>query len=195
MRIKVTNKNLDIFDREFSVLNMNYDSILINNNGEKTLLSSVDVELIPESTLESVITNYKDIIKIKLNKGINLNFYSVIIKFIEDKVGKKAMSIDVLEDQFEFIKKGIWEKKIFIIVNESVPLKVYVNGTKFGMTFNVTIRDINLHEFIDECLFSIDETDKKIKEQQIHINIYKRALKNALNNSVLNKENTLLLSN
>lgn len=195
MRIKVTNKNLDIFDREFSVLNMNYDSILINNNGEKTLLSSVDVELIPESTLESVITNYKDIIKIKLNKGINLNFYSVIIKFIEDKVGKKAMSIDVLEDQFEFIKKGIWEKKIFIIVNESVPLKVYVNGTKFGTTFNVTIRDINLHEFIDECLFSIDETDKKIKEQQIHINIYKRALKNALNNSVLNKENTLLLSN
>ena len=176
MKIKVINKNLETFNMEFKVINMNYDSILINNNGQKKLLQSADVELIPENSMESIIEKYKDIIKIKLNKGISLAFYSVIIKLIEDKIEKKVTSIDVLEDEFEFIKKGIWRKKILLMINESIPLGIFANGTKFGKDFNVTIKDVDLSEFIDGCLLFIDEADKKIKEQESNINIYKKYL-------------------
>ncbi|MDF2883314.1 MAG: hypothetical protein K0R54_3871 [Clostridiaceae bacterium] len=195
MKIKVINRNLDTFNMEFKVLNMNYDSVLINNNGQKKLLKSADVELIPESSLESIIAKYKDIIKIKLNKGISLAFYSVIIKLMEDKIGNKITSIDVLEDEFEFIKKGIWRKKMLLMINESITLRILTSGTKFGENFNVTISDVQLSEFIEECLFSIDEADKKIKEQESNINIYKKALKNALSCSVTNRQNKLLLGN
>lgn len=195
MKIKVINKNLETFNMEFKVINMNYDSILINNNGQKKLLQSADVELIPENSMESIIEKYKDIIKIKLNKGISLTFYSVIIKLIEDKIGEKVTSIDVLEDEFEFIKKGIWRKKILIMINESIPLGIFANGTKFGNDFNVTIKDVDLSEFIDSCLLFIDEADKKIKEQESNINIYKKSLRNALSVIVGNKQDTLLLPN
>jgi hypothetical protein len=195
MKIKVINKNLDTFNMEFKVINMNYDNILINNNGQKKLLQSADVELIPENSMESIIEKYKDIIKIKLNKGISLTFYSVIIKLIEDKIGEKVTSIDVLEDEFEFIKKGIWRKKILIMINESIPLGIFANGTKFGKDFNVTIKDVDLSEFIDSCLLFIDEADKKIKEQESNINIYKKSLRNALSVIVGNKQDTLLLPN
>lgn len=195
MKIKVINKNLETFNMEFKVINMNYDSILINNNGQKKLLQSADVELIPENSMESIIEKYKDIIKIKLNKGISLAFYSVIIKLIEDKTGKKVTSIDVLEDEFEFIKKGIWRKKILLMINESIPLGIFANGTKFGKDFNVTIKDVDLSEFIDGCLLFIDEADKKIKEQESNINIYKKSLRNAFSAMVGNKQDTLLLPN
>lgn len=195
MKIKVINKNLDTFNMEFKIINMNYDNILINNNGQKKLLQSADVELIPENSMESIIEKYKDIIKIKLNKGISLTFYSVIIKLIEDKIGEKVTSIDVLEDEFEFIKKGIWRKKILIMINESIPLGIFANGTKFGNDFNVTIKDVDLSEFIDSCLLFIDEADKKIKEQESNINIYKKSLRNALSVIVGNKQDTLLLPN
>lgn len=195
MKIKVINKNLETFNMEFKVINMNYDSILINNNGQKKLLQSADVELIPENNMESIIERYKDIIKIKLNKGIGLAFYSVIIKLIEDKTGKKVTSIDVLEDEFEFIKKGIWRKKILLMINESIPLGIFANGTKFGKDFNVTIKDVDLSEFIDGCLLFIDEADKKIKEQESNINIYKKSLRNAFSAMVGNKQDTLLLPN
>lgn len=195
MKIKVINKNLETFNMEFKVINMNYDSILINNNGQKKLLQSADVELIPENSMESIIEKYKDIIKIKLNKGISLAFYSVIIKLIEDKTGKKVTSIDVLEDEFEFIRKGIWRKKILLMINESIPLGIFANGTKFGKDFNVTIKDVDLSEFIDGCLLFIDEADKKIKEQESNINIYKKSLRNAFSAMVGNKQDTLLLPN
>ena len=195
MKIKVINKNLETFNMEFKVINMNYDSILINNNGQKKLLQSADVELIPENSMESIIEKYKDIIKIKLNKGISLAFYSVIIKLIEDKIEKKVTSIDVLEDEFEFIKKGIWRKKILLMINESIPLGIFANGTKFGKDFNVTIKDVDLSEFIDGCLLFIDEADKKIKEQESNINIYKKSLRNALSAMVGNRQDTLLLPN
>lgn len=195
MKIKVINKNLDTFNMEFKVINMNYDNILVNNNGQKKVLQSDDVELIPENSIESIMAKYKDIIKIKLNKGINLTFYSVIIKLIEDKIRNKVMSIDVLEDEFELVRKGIWRKKILIMINESIPLEVYANGTKFGNDFNVTIKDVDLSEFIESCLFSIDTADKKIKEQQSSINIYKKALRNVLSISAANKQNILLLGN
>ncbi|WP_333887459.1 hypothetical protein [Clostridium sp.] len=195
MKIKVTNKNSDTFNMEFKVINMNYDNVLINNNGEKKLLQSADVKLIPENSMESIIEQYKDIIKIKLNKGISLAFYSVIIKLIENKTGEKITSIDILEDDFEFIRKGIWRKEVFIMINESIPLEIFANGTKFGKNFNVTIKDVDLSEFIDSCLLFIDEADKKIKEQQSNINIYKKALRNV--HSVIggNKQDTLLLPN
>ncbi|QAT41524.1 hypothetical protein [Clostridium sp. JN-9] len=81
------------------------------------------------------------------------------------------------------------------MINESIPLGIFANGTKFGKNFNVTIKDVDLSEFIDSCLLFIDEADKKIKEQQSNINIYKKALRNVCSVIGGNKQDILLLSN
>lgn len=192
MKAKVLNNKNYNSNENFKVLSMNYDFVMIKLNDDKKILKSSEVELLSENKGEDIFIYYKDILKIKLDNGIPMNFYASFISFIEEIIQSKIKKIDVLEDNFSFIKKGIWEKKLVVIINESKIFKISAIGEKFCEDFRFTIKQINLVEFIDYSNFQIKELQKQIEEKQELKNRYERSLEGVISSSISQKETILL---
>ncbi|MTK13838.1 MAG: hypothetical protein F8N39_17765, partial [Clostridiaceae bacterium] len=141
MRAKILNKSIDSTKEELKVLSINYDFVAVQINDDKKVIRRDEVELIFENDSEKILSQYEDILKIKLNKGMTFTFYPTLINFIEDIVGRKVEQIDVLEDEFKFIKKGIWEKNLLIVVNNLRTFKISAIGQKYGDNFSFTIKE------------------------------------------------------
>lgn len=192
MRAKILNKSIDSTKEELKVLSINYDFVAVQINDDKKVLRRDEVELIFENDSEKILNQYEDILKIKLNKGMTFAFYPTLINFIEDIVGRKVEQIDVLEDEFKFIKKGIWEKNLLIVINNLRTFKISAIGQKYGDNFSFTIKEINLSNFLKEYELKIKALEDEIKERQILKNKYEETLKNVINNSIINNESILL---
>ncbi|MBI6872863.1 hypothetical protein [Clostridium aciditolerans] len=192
MRAKILNKSIDSTKEELKVLSINYDFVAVQINDDKKVIRRDEVELIFENDSEKILDQYEDILKIKLNKGMTFAFYPTLINFIEDIVGRKVEQIDVLEDEFKFIKKGIWEKNLLIVINNLRTFKISAIGQKYGDNFSFTIKEINLSNFLKEYELKIKALEEEIKERQILKNKYEETLKNVINNSIINNESILL---
>ncbi len=192
MRAKILDKSIDSTKEELKVLSINYDFVAVQINDDKKVLRRDEVELIFENDSEKILNQYEDILKIKLNKGMTFAFYPTLINFIEDIVGRKVEQIDVLEDEFKFIKKGIWEKNLLIVINNLRTFKISAIGQKYGDNFSFTIKEINLSNFLKEYELKVKALEDEIKERQILKNKYEEALKNVINNSIINYESILL---
>lgn len=192
MRAKILNKSIDSTKEELKVLSINYDFVAVQINDDKKVLRRNEVELVFENDSEKILNQYEDILKIKLNKGMTFAFYPTLINFIEDIVGRKVEQIDVLEDEFKFIKKGIWEKNLLIVINNLRTFKISAIGQKYGDNFSFTIKEINLNNFLKEYELKIKALEDEIKERQILKNKYEVTLKNVINNSIINNESILL---
>jgi hypothetical protein len=192
MRAKILNKSIDSTKGHLKVLSINYDFVVVQINDDKKVLRRDEVELIFENDSEKILNQYEDILKIKLNKGMTFAFYPTLINFIEDIVGRKVEQIDVLEDEFKFIKKGIWEKNLLIVINNLRTFKISAIGQKYGDNFSFTIKEINLSNFLKEYELKIKALEDEIKERQILKNKYEETLKNVINNSIINNESILL---
>ena len=192
MRAKILDKSIDSTKEELKVLSINYDFVAVQINDDKKVLRRDEVELIFENDSEKILNQYEDILKIKLNKGMTFAFYPTLINFIEAIVGRKVEQIDVLEDEFKFIKKGIWEKNLLIVINNLRTFKISAIGQKYGDNFSFTIKEINLSNFLKEYELKVKALEDEIKERQILKNKYEEALKNVINNSIINYESILL---
>lgn len=192
MRAKILNKSIDSTKGHLKVLSINYDFVVVQINDDKKVLRRDEVELIFENDSEKILNQYEDMLKIKLNKGMTFAFYPTLINFIEDIVGRKVEQIDVLEDEFKFIKKGIWEKNLLIVINNLRTFKISAIGQKYGDNFSFTIKEINLSNFLKEYELKIKALEDEIKERQILKNKYEETLKNVINNSIINNESILL---
>lgn len=192
MRAKILNKSIDGTKGDLKVLSINYDFVVVQINDDKKVLRRDEVELIFENDSEKILNQYEDILKIKLNKGMTFAFYPTLINFIEDIVGRKVEQIDVLEDEFKFIKKGIWEKNLLIVINNLRTFKISVIGQKYGDNFSFTIKEINLSNFLNEYELKVKALEDEIKERQILKNKYEETLKNVIDNSIINNESILL---
>ncbi|MDP4146771.1 MAG: hypothetical protein Q8936_20240 [Bacillota bacterium] len=165
MKIRITNKEHKNFGQVFRVLKMNSSSILIDIDNKKTLLDNENVEIIPENMYEETIYRHKDVLKIKLNKGISITFYTVILEFIKNKIGEDIFCIDVLKDGISPIRKNMYEKTLLLLINDIYPLKVSTIGTKYSNEYKVTIKDVFADDFIEQCTSEVQALEKDIEEK------------------------------
>lgn len=165
---------------EFKVQKMNYDDIVVYDGTERRHFRRDEVEFISESTYEDILIECKDIIKIKLDRGMSLNVYTKLVCFIEDKTNGKIKNINVLKDEYKVIRKGLWEKKLFLVINKTTPLEVSIIGRNFSKTFDITIKDIELERFIEGCISEIKELNDSIKRKKDLSDRYKKALQNVI---------------
>ncbi|MCM0649199.1 hypothetical protein NBE98_12545 [Clostridium swellfunianum] len=180
MKIRVVNQGLSEFNRSYKVKNINYDMVIAVENDEFIPLFMEDIELIPENEYDEMIIEYRDILKIKLGKSISMKFYAALINCIEERIGKKLISLDVLRDEYSINKRGVWEKKLILVVNHAIPLDISVIGEKYAEQFSITFKDITLQSFIEGCGENIKHIRREIEEKENSIKVYKRAISEVL---------------
>ncbi|MCM8711564.1 hypothetical protein M2651_11090 [Clostridium sp. SYSU_GA19001] len=184
MKIKVKNSELPLFNAILKVKSLNYDMVIAKEDNEAVALNIKDVELIAENEFEELILSYRDILKIKLCKDISPVFYSALIGCIEERIGERLNSLEVLNDNYKISGKGIYEKKITLVANNQIPLDITVVGMKYSEEFSITFKDITLQSFIDGCNENIRHLRKEIEEKEKSINRYKNILKEVMKNSI-----------
>lgn len=183
MKVKILNKELAHYDEELKVQKLNYDMVIVQTEGEKLCYNQGDVKIIPENEHEKAILKCKDIIKIKLNRGISLPFYTTLLDTLEKTVGGKIENLDLLKDEFRTLRKGLWEKLIVVVINKQYPFTISVTGRHFGKNFDVIISERRLEDFIDECKVEIEWLEKEIKDKKNLIHRYKKCINNVICNS------------
>ena len=184
MKIKVMNKELPLYNKELKVKSLNFDMAVVEESGQVKALDMEDIELIPETKYEEFIISHKDLLKIKLNNEVSPALYSVLTDYIEEKINNKLKNLEVLEDSYRLSKRGIWEKRLVIVVNDAVPLEVFITAPKYSESFSITLKDISLKAFIEGCSEGMTLIKKEIEEKQKGLERYKSTLKKVLSNSI-----------
>lgn len=180
MKVRIKNKSLRCYEKEFKVIKMNYDYIVVYDGNERRRFHKDEVEFISEYNYENVILDCKDIIKIRLDRGMSLLLYSKLVSCIESKTEGKIKRINVLKDEYRIIRKGLWEKNLFLVINEEIPLYINIIGRNFDRNFDITIKDMSLEQFVGDCTSEIKQLETLIKEKKALSERYRRALKNVI---------------
>lgn len=192
MRIIVINNKSEYYHREFHVSKMNYDCLIVKDGDKNIEFKIENVDLISDSLLEDVIIKYRDIIKIKLNRGIHLLLYTKLINFIEENINSKVENLEVLSDDYGLIRKNLWEKNIKVVINDATPLQINVVGRNFDKNFDINIKNINIQDFIEECSFEIEKNKVEIEEKLMDNKRCEKALKNVIDNLIKKNEENLV---
>lgn len=189
MKARIINKEHEYYDNTFKIHKMNYDYIVVylEDNSEYSLKRE-DVEFISENEGEDIIVNCIDLIKIKLNNGIAFTFYKLLTSCIEEKIQKKIDNIIVLTDIYNINRRGIWEKKLFLVINNKIPLTVDVIGRKFDSIFNITIDEVSQDDFIKICTDDMKRIKEEIEEKENLLKIYQKTSKNIQKKTKVNKK-------
>jgi hypothetical protein len=180
MRIEVINKELQTFGKNLKAKGINYDMVVAVDNDEKVGINIDDVELIPENKYEKIIINHIDMLKIKLEKEVSPALYIALLNCIEERIGGRLENIELLNDSYKINKRGTWEKKLVLVVNDSIPLDVNIVGQKYAEEFSITFKDISLGQFIDGCKENIAHLENEIAERANTIERYKKNLQKLL---------------
>lgn len=189
MKIKVVNKDYTMFDQEYKVVNMNYDMVVVNNEGDKVPLKMEDVEVIPENDYENIVAECRDILKVRLDKGISLAFYTALFQCIKEKINGQITSIDVFKDDYKVSRRGIWEKSLMIVVNDAVPFEITAVAESHTKKFSITVKDMPLEKFVETTSYNIRQIKKEISQKEMLVNLYKNAVKKVLDNAILVNSN------
>lgn len=180
MRIEVINKELQTFGKNLKAKGINYDMVVALDNDEKIGINMDDVELIPENKYEKMIVSHIDMLKIKLEKEVSSALYIALLNCIEERIGGRLQNIELLNDSYNINKRGIWEKKLILIVNGNIPLDIKIVGQKYAEEFSITFKDITLMQFIEGCKENIAHLENEIAEREMSIERYKKNLKKLL---------------
>lgn len=184
MKIKVMNKELPLYNKELKVKSLNFDMAVVEESGQVKALDMEDIELIPETKYEEFIISHKDLLKIKLNNEISPALYAVLADYIEERINNKLKKLEVLEDSYKLSKRGIWEKRLVLVVNDAVPLEVLITAPKYSESFSIILKDISLKAFIEGCSEGMMHIKKEIEEKQNSLERYKNILKKVVSNSI-----------
>ena len=188
MKAKVINEESKDFEREFKVRRMNYDQVVVNyptGNGIEVFLNK-DVELMGESQIDEFLINNRDILKIKLNRGISVALYKAIIDNLEEQFDMGFENLVVLRDKYSVNKRGIWNKEIVCVVNNKIPLKIIANGQNFKKSnFNIEANEISKEEFLELCTFEINKIRQEIRKLEQSLVAYGMVIENLENSKNL----------
>lgn len=169
MRIKVINTNSEDYEKEFKLRRMNYEQVVVNYPGAKGIkvFNKEEVEFITESEVDEFLIKYSDFLKIKLNRGISVALYKGLLDTIENEFEINLESLNLLKDKYLINKRGIWEKEIVCVINNSIPIKITASGQNFKKSgFNIEVEEFAKDEFFDFCSFEIKKINKEIKEKE-----------------------------
>jgi len=169
MKAKIINKDLEDYGSEFKVRRMNYDQIVVNypsGTGLKKFIYE-DVECIRENDIDDFLINNRSYLKIKLKRGISVTFYNALNEALKLETGEEVKSLNILKDKYNINKRGIWEKKILLMVNDKFPLQVDASGQNFKSdNYNINIIEIEKDYFLKECNEEIDRIKRKIEQKK-----------------------------
>ncbi|MEN8079004.1 hypothetical protein ABFP60_18730 [Clostridioides difficile] len=169
MKVKIINANSEDYEKEFKLRRMNYEQVVVNYPGAKGIkvFNKEEVEFITESEVDEFLIKYSDFLKIKLNRGISVALYKGLLDTIENEFKINLKSLNLLKDKYLVNKRGIWEKEIFCVINNSVPIKITASGQNFKKSgFNIGVEELSKDEFFDFCSFEIKKINKEIKEKE-----------------------------
>ena len=169
MIAKVINYNLEDYGKEFKVRRLNYEQAVVNYPGNKGIkvFSKSDIEFITEGEVDEFLIKYDDFLKIKLNRGISVALYKVILETVEEQFNNKFECLNLLRDKYIVNKRGIWEKEILCVINNNIPIKIVASGQNFKKSgFNIKVEEVNKEEFFEICSFEIKKINKEIKEKE-----------------------------
>ncbi|MGL5086782.1 MAG: hypothetical protein ACRC68_13915 [Clostridium sp.] len=179
MKVKVINKDNSDFNKEFKVKRMNYDQTVVNypNAEGLNIFSNIDLDFITESELDEFLVKNRDFLKIRLNRGISIAFYKILLENLESQLEVPFKSLNLLRDKYSVNKRGIWDKEIIFVVNNNIPIKVTANGQNFKKVgYDMNLEEINLEEFSELCIFEIKKIQKNIKDKELALSRYGEAL-------------------
>jgi len=184
MKIKVINNELPYYNKELVVIKINYDMIVAKTEEKKIKFRKKDVILIAENLNEEIIVKYEDLLKIKLDKTISNFFYTELIDKLKQVLFKDISNIEVLLDKYKIIKKGLWEKKMILVIDEVVPFEVIVIGKNYSRSFDIVIKEITLKDFVENCLLEIEMLNKEVEERNNIKEMYIKSLKNVIKKTI-----------
>ncbi len=181
MLVKIIDKTLDDYDKEFKVRRMNYDQVVVNYPGSKGIkvFNNREIDFITESEVDEFLIKYNDFLKIKLNRGISVGLYKALLEIIESQLNIKFENLNLLRDKHVVNKRGIWEKEIIAVINKSIPVKILAVGQNFKKVgFNINLDQIDENEFFDMCCFEIEKIENEIKLKEDSLARYGMAIEN-----------------
>lgn len=181
MLVKIIDKTLDDYDKEFKVRRMNYDQVVVNYPSSKGIkvFDNDKIEFITESEVDEFLINYNDFLKIKLNRGISVGLYKALLEIIESQLNIKFENLNLLRDKYVVNKRGIWEKEVIAVINKSIPVKILAVGQNFKKVgFNIKLDEIDKNEFFDMCYFEIEKIQNEIKLKEDSLARYGMAIEN-----------------
>ena len=181
MKVKIISTELEDFEEEFKVRRMNYDQVVVNyptGTGIK-VFNNKDVEFISESKIDEFLISNKDLLKIKLNRGVSVTLYKAILDDLEEEFKIIFKNLILLRDNYTVNKRGIWDKEIVCIVNDIIPLKIIANGQNFKKSnFNIEINQMSKEDFLELCTYEINKIRKEISKMEQTLATYGMAIKN-----------------
>lgn len=181
MLVKIIDKTLDDYDKEFKVRRMNYDQVVVNYPSSKGIkvFNNSEIDFITESEVDEFLIKYNDFLKIKLNRGISVGLYKALLEIIESQLNIKFENLNLLRDKHVVNKRGIWEKEIIAVINKSIPVKILAVGQNFKKVgFNINLDQIDENEFFDMCCFEIEKIENEIKLKEYSLARYGMAIEN-----------------
>ena len=181
MKVKIINSNSEDYQKELKLRRMNYDQVVVNYPGGKGIkvFDKLDVEFITESEIDEFLIKYSDFLKIKLNRGISVALYKALLEIIESQLNIEFKNLNLLRDKHNVNKRGVWEKEIIAVINNSIPVKILAVGQNFKkIGFNITLDEINKDEFFEMCLFEIEKIQNEIKLKEDSLSRYGMAIEN-----------------
>lgn len=179
MIVKVINEDNEDYNKEFKLRRMNYDQCVVNYPNFKgiNIFLNKDLRFIPESDLDEFLINNKDFLKIKLNRGISVQFYKILFDSFKNQFKECVQEINLLKDKYSVNKRGIWEKEIICIINNKIPIRIIASGQNFRKSnYNINIEEIKKEEFLEFCNFEMNKIKKEIKENQSHLLRYEKVI-------------------
>lgn len=179
MKVKVINKDSEDYNKEFKVRRMNYEQTVVNypNSEGMEIFLNKDVEFITETEIDEFLISNKDFLKIKLNRGISIFLYKVLLENIEEQLKGSVKSLNLLIDKYSVNKRRIWNKEIICVINNVTPIKITASGQNFKkIGYNINLEEINLEEFLELCKFETIKIRKIIKNKELELSRYKEAI-------------------
>ena len=126
MIAKIIDENSIDYNKEFKVRRMNYDQVVVNYPNSKgiNVFLKEQVDYVCETEFDEFLIKYSDFLKIKLNRGISVALYKILLEEIESELELEFKSLNLLQDKYSVSKRGVWEKEILIVVNDKIPIKI-----------------------------------------------------------------------
>ena len=172
MKARIINCNLEDYESIFKVRRMNFDRIFVNypnTTGIKDF-SFQDVDCVSENKIDEFLINNREFLKIRLKRGISVIFYNALYTSIKIEIKEEVKNLTIIKDKYRINNKGIWEKEILLIVNNTFPLEVLASGKNFRRNeYNIIINKLEK----DNCLETWHEEINNIKKE---VNMKKRIL-------------------
>lgn len=180
MKVKVINEKLSDNGKEFKVRRMNYDQVVVNYPSKEGIntFDIQEVELISEGEVDDLLINHRELLKIKIHRGVSIFFYKFLMAELENIIEESLKDLNVLRDvSTQVNKRGIWEKELVVVVNSKIPISVKATGQNFKRAnYKFDIKVLDDSEFNEICLFEIDRLNKEIKDKEVQLSYFRLAI-------------------